>query len=333
MGMLGAMAGLGQGMQGYATSMRQTQQNNWVSEQDAAKHERQVSLENLRASNQNKANQDRMEFQGAEAEKGREFQLQRDKDNNQLADKRLATQNEVVDGRKVVGKNAQGIDITLSELEAMDDTERKKVMGPEAWKVQMELSTQEKLMTQAKKFSADERMEKATALREIWAQDGLSPMEEIKLTAIENGIDMKDIIGTSKPMSAEMVKNLDTMLSQDKAYMNADAVNKISMMRDAYAKLVGGAQGTQQLKPEAVQSAIENWDKLTEADKARIPPAQLEEIVKAVNQPGPAPRQVNPGRTQGQQYQDQVVGDMSLTKGVMSGYNKMKDRFTQLRSE
>lgn len=51
MGMLGAMVGAGKGLQDFATLMNEKSKMDWMAQQEAVKHERALSLENLRMQN------------------------------------------------------------------------------------------------------------------------------------------------------------------------------------------------------------------------------------------------------------------------------------------
>lgn len=301
MGLSGALMGLGQGMQGYADSIKETQRQNWVAKQEQVKWERQQNLESLRAKNQKQL-----------AEENRTFQAE------QGALDRGARQVEIAGNQT----------FQTSEREAGERARIKEI----AARADAEIAKQEELLTKAKEFSAQERKEKASALREIWAQDGISPMEEIKLTALEQGIDMKDIFGTSKPMSADMVKAIDGMLSKDEAYINASQQQKIQLIRDAHQRLSGGiATDKRPLLPDALARAKANRDKLTPEDLQQIPPEQIKEIFQGTGEAPTPSRTPTDNMVQGQQYMRDQVDSMPITQKIKQGYGALQGRFQQLR--
>lgn len=70
MGMLGALAGAGRGIQGYAATMRENEKMSWEAQQNAAAHERKMSIENLKQKGLNQRADNEMAFRTSEREAG-----------------------------------------------------------------------------------------------------------------------------------------------------------------------------------------------------------------------------------------------------------------------
>ena len=73
MGMLGAMAGFGKGLQDFSTLMNEKSKMDWMAQQEAVKHERALSLEALRNQNQMNYLGKQQEFQSKERIASQEF--------------------------------------------------------------------------------------------------------------------------------------------------------------------------------------------------------------------------------------------------------------------
>lgn len=82
MGMLGAMAGLGQGMQNFSLMLNEKAKMDWQTQRDQALWERQKNLEEIKMKHAETMQGNQQEFLGGQQDKQMEFQAQ----NQQIAD-------------------------------------------------------------------------------------------------------------------------------------------------------------------------------------------------------------------------------------------------------
>lgn len=73
MGMLGAMAGMGKGLQDFSTLMNEKSKMDWMAQQEAVKHERALSLETLRANREDTRAEKQRGFLREERIAGQEY--------------------------------------------------------------------------------------------------------------------------------------------------------------------------------------------------------------------------------------------------------------------
>jgi len=357
MGMLGAMAGAGKGMQGFAGLMGEQRKMDWQSKQDQIKHERSMNLENLRASNTRTLAQDKMDFQGEQAGELRDYTTEQNELNRTSADTRAATaqgnaqsniklQDSLAMGRQVVGKDKSGVQVTASQYETMTPEQQKEVASPAQWQAEEALRQQDASFKQLQSLNAGVRNEKADKLEKMWSKDGLSATEQTKIFALRQGIDIKELVGTAKPMSAEMVKNIDSLLGTDEDYTNAGPEQKIEMVRDTYARLMGGGEGGGGTSLAEVQTAFQNGE-VTEAEiqaevkKGTITVKDAEEITGKVTlgRTSPdAPAGTQQGMMAGPVERNSMMSPPTGPERVgpnlgSMAYDKLKNTFQGLRDK
>lgn len=274
----GAMRGLGEGMSDFSGTMIEKQKMDWTAQQNQLKHERDMNLQKLRDANANKrqegllAGQQQMQTEKLESAEGinsaniasRE-QATRDRQTNAEANTRLA--DELAQGRKVVGMDKNGVQVLAGEYENMTDEQRQAVVSPQAWKAQEELRQQEAQVESALKLSQEERTRKAAAMRKMYGED-MTPTEAMRADALEVGLSLKDIVNIPKPMSAEMLENIDKVLASNETYMKGDLNVKTQLIKDTYNRITGGGSGGKSIAN--IKAAL---------DAGEITPADVQEQV------------------------------------------------------
>lgn len=360
MNFAGAMRGLGEGMQSFSGTMREKQKMDWTAQQNQLKHERDMNLQKLRDANANKrqdgllANQQTMQTERLESAEGinsaniasregtnaaniasRE-QATKDRQANAEANTRLA--DELAQGRKVVGMDANGVQVLAGEYENMTDEQKQAVVSPQAWKAEEALRQQEAQVRSALKLSQEERTRKADDLRQMYGPD-MTATEAMRADALEKGLSLKDIVSVPKPMSAEMLENIDKVLATDETYVNGDLNMKTQMIKDTYNRIIGGGGGGAggKMTAEMIAKAQANPEKITEEDVAKASgsdKALLQSLMNGTVSPEtrkPVPV-ADPGKVQGNVMTGSPTGPEREGPNLGSMlYNKVQGAFQGLR--
>lgn len=252
MGMLGALAGAGRGMQGYAQVMRENQKLDWQSKQSEVMHERELNLQRLRDSQANAILDKQQDFTAQQNADTRKFNLEQQelantkaieleglRDTN--ARERMKDEATIKQNARVARIGEDGTELSYAQLAGMSDEELKKTYSKGDYEILMTERKIESSLKMNQKVSAEVAKAKAQNLREALQADGsLSPTDNLKIMLAEKQLTHAEVFGSGKTMTPDMLKQLDTQLSRDETYLNADPLTQMNMTIELHNRLLGG---------------------------------------------------------------------------------------------
>ncbi len=254
MGMLGALAGVGRGLQDFSSMMNEKSKMDFLSQQEAIKHERALSLEGLRQQNNmavtkygdslaTTRQEQQNTFLSKKQEEQNKFLLEQrgqDLENQRLRDK---AQSEEKWSIAKYGTSPEGIEAEKRRLE---------VLGPvslENAKKEAEMKLAAYKETLKAKSDDDKRVlvEKANEYKKLMEEDGtpLDATESIVYASLSTGIDPTKLYKTSgNPITPEGLGKINEFLLGDERYQKGDMHTKLSMIGTAWSIMQGKKEQT-----------------------------------------------------------------------------------------
>lgn len=286
MGKLGALAGLGRGLQGYATTLQEQQKMDWQSQRDAVAFERQKNLEALRNSNENTRLDTKLEAERGMFQDKQKYDIERDRVAEEtyqtrlegereytLEQKKLDAKTRRVDlASEIAAKSKANIDSTRAafeltkDMEVIERTKRVDELKTSEFFLSMPESKQKTVLfaamhpESAKILSALNKIDKFDTEEYSNAyQKGLDRWDAISDSEKEPILQEAAVLGFESP--AELRDYYATTQAQRSTGMER-------MVKDGPSDL-GGKKGSV-LKVEALKDLVKNPSKITDEILERV---------------------------------------------------------------
>jgi len=280
------MMGAGKGVSGFSAILGEKREESFKLKRDELQFERQKSLEELRAGNDRSLAEDKRKWADSRQDE-------------------LLTRQE---GGQVKGYDENGMEVTVSQFNAMDPDQQSKVIGKEDYKLKIKTAQQDldianKLEMQ-KRFD-DYKYDKAVEQRKIDAdnvrkhladENGyLDPWEELHAQGIEDGQDYVKMVNRGSAWTAEQIKEVNEWLASDETFANIKDPDKrieytLKVAQSIFGKKGGKDLGGGKEKQDPVEvltglldSGEETPESMMAEAEASGNPAEIEAATAAIN--------------------------------------------------
>jgi len=334
----GFMMGAGKGVSGYAEIMGEKREEAFKLKRDELQFTRQKSLEELRAGNDRKLAEDKRTWADARQDE-------------------LLTRQE---GGQVKGYDENGMEVTVSQFNAMDPDQQAKIIGKEDYKLKIKTAQQDldianKLEMQ-KRFD-DYKYDKAAEQRKIDAdnvrkhladENGyLDPWEELHAQGIEDGQDYVKMVNRGSAWTAEQIKEVNEWLASDETFANIKDPDKrieytLKVAQSIFGKKGGKDLGGGKEKQDPVEvltglldSGEETPESMMAEAEASGNPAEIEAAAAAINiyeQKNPGPPE-EPEETDAERVKRMTVENQKpRSENVPTAMSALKSTWNTLRT-
>lgn len=228
---MGLLGGLGAGLRGWSGILQEQRKMDWQAKQADLQHQRQLNLENLRNQNQQILEKQRQTFEMDKMTK------QEDLRQTALGEQRTYEQGQA-ESNWVDPES--GRMLTVAEYEGLDEKAKGKMQTLKDYELNLADEKLSRAMQSKIELGEQERNAAADAIIEVYGDD---PIGRALAEATRAGIDMKQLTGDNKGLSADMIKQAREILSVQEGFSEQPLHVQLQMITEAAKGLKGKGGG------------------------------------------------------------------------------------------